>query len=150
VPDEFRWGWQLQRNNCGPGRNWCWVPEQDPDARMVLKFCDDLRENYWIYSTRLDRLLHGEDDIKADPYFDTLYTTCPALGEPHLVQIPWIMNFQIDRTTCVHTPEGESPTLVDSFGTAFAYASYFEFIVTIVVIQSLLMCGCIKAVSDRA
>jgi len=75
-----------------------------------------------------------------------------------LGSVPWLMNFQIDVETCVTTTtvvpeipgvpgyfiEGKSPTVEDSFGTAFAYSSYFEIIVTLIVVQSLLKCGWVK------
>jgi len=68
------------------------------------------------------------------------------------------MNWKVDVKTCVNTTtvvpeipgldgyfiEGESPTVEDSFGTAFAYASYFEIIVTLIVVQTLLRCGFVK------
>jgi len=74
------------------------------------------------------------------------------LGDEHPVLIPWIADFQIQRTTCVpgnpevpgYFIEGDLPTVGEAFGTAFAYTSYFEFMVTVLVIQSLLMCGCVK------
>jgi len=72
--------------------------------------------------------------------------------------IPWLMNFKLEVTTCTKTTtvipeipgvpgyfiEGKPPTWEDSFGTAFAYASYFEIFVTVVVVQSLLKCGYVK------
>jgi len=134
----------LQRNNCRMGKSWCWVNNGEPDEVYDLKFCDGLDERYGIYSNTLKTLLVGEREIKADPNFSSLYTTCPALGDPHQVSIPWIADFQIQRTTCVPGIPEPLPTVGQSFGTAFAYASYFEFIVTVLVIQSLLMCGFLK------
>lgn len=72
--------------------------------------------------------------------------------------IPWMMTFQKTETTCVETTtvvppirgvdgysiEGKKPTLEESLGTAFAYASYFEIAVTVLVVQSFLRCGCVK------
>jgi len=158
VPDEFRWGWDLKRGNCGIDP-WCWGRRFPPNEDIELHFCDGVKESYGIYSNARGRMLIGEREIKADPDFNSLYTTCPALGNPHLVIIPWIVYFKVDRTTCVQKTtvipgypgvpgyfiEGESsPSLGESFGTAFAYASYFEFIVTVLAIQSLIMCGCVK------
>lgn len=40
--------------------------------------------------------------------------------------------------------EGESPSVVESLGTAFAYTLFFKIIFTFLVVQSLLLCGCVK------
>jgi len=95
--------------------------------------------------------------IKRDEHYHTGVTTCPA-HDHYGGDIPWLMTFQSDVTTCVNTttivPEipgvagyyidGKKPTFEDSLGTAFAYASYFEIAVTVIVVQCLLQCGCLK------
>jgi len=76
----------------------------------------------------------------------------------NLAPIPWVMSFKVNVKTCVSTTnivpeipgvsgyyiEGKKPTVEDSLGTAFAYASYFEIFVTVVIVQLLLKCGCVK------
>merc|ERR1719320_813435 len=159
VPDEFRDGWELAMDNpevC-KGARWCWMDTKNPDEDIVLKLCDGLYERYNVYSISQKRGLAGVPDIKADPEFDSLITTCPAMGS-NMGGVPWLMNWKIDVKTCIFTTTvvaenpgvdgyfivGKIPTVQESFGTAFAYAAYFEIIVTLLVVQTLLKCGYVK------
>lgn len=86
VPDEFRRGLSLIHNNaelCGDTVRWCWDHNQDNiNEAAVFEFCDGLEEEYSVWSNAQLRTLSGVPDIKADPAFNTLSTTCPPIAEP--------------------------------------------------------------------
>jgi len=90
IPDEFRLGWDLAIDNhevCGTEVRWCWVKWEEADEDIVLKFCGGLYEQYTVYSITQNRGLAGVPDVKADPEFDSLITTCPAMGR-QLAAVP--------------------------------------------------------------
>jgi len=116
-------------------------PGIDAAYRVGYMECSS-RNNVGVCTAMYKVELDGGDAIRAaaaQPPGDISYVTCPPTTNANGA-IPWVAEYKMTTTTTTKI----KPTIGDAIGTALAYSAYAEILFTLVIVNMMVACKCLK------